>query len=364
MKIRKEVKTMVTFSLQLKPVGSKCNIKCRYCYAEPFKKESFQIMNYEVLEKAISECIINNDKPTITYHGGEPMLPGIKFYQKAQDIIAKYQKPGQVVRQVMQTNGTLVTLDFAHFFKKYNFEIGISIDGPKDIHDLNRVDFRNKGSFNQTMKGLKILRYANLNPSVIATVTNETLPYAEETFDFLIKNGFRSIKYSPVYDVDHEKFSISNQQWFEYLLIVFKQWLKNNDSEISIVQLDELIAWLDPDENFFMCSSNHGCLHWVSIDPDGSIYPCSYFKADIPYGNILNTSLSEVAKTLNYKNFYNLFTTSPVKCQKCQFGKFCGNGCPAIRVRDSIIDPTGIYVYCEERLNLFQIIKETFESET
>lgn len=354
---------MVTFSLQLKPAGSDCNLKCRYCYAEPFKNGFIQFMSDEVLEKAISECIVHNGNPTITYHGGEPMLPGIEFYQKAQNIISKYQKPNQIVRQVMQTNGTLVTLEFAQFFKKYNFDMGISLDGPKDVHNLNRVDFKNNGSFNQVMKGLETLRCAGLTPSVISTITSETLPYAKETFEFLIKNGFRSIKYSPVYDVENEKFNISSQQWFEYLLIVFNLWLEYGDPGISIVQLDELIAWLNPNENFPMCSSNHGCLCWISIDPDGSMYPCSYFKVDMPYGNILDTSFIEVAKTSNYKKFYNLFTTPPAKCSKCQFNKLCGNGCPAIRLKGSIIDSTGIYVYCEERLNLFKKIKERFESE-
>lgn len=350
------------FSLQLKPVGSECNLVCSYCYAQPFKTDQLEVMSDQVLERAIAGCIAGSAEPTITWHGGEPLVAGLKFYQRAQKIIAQHQKPGQIVRQVMQTNATLITNEFASFLKEVGFEVGVSIDGPEHVHNLNRVDYAGRGSFRKTMRGLEQLRKAGLDPSVIATVTTETLPFATEVFDFLVEVGFRSIKYSPVFDSQTDRFSISSERWFEYLAVVFGEWYGYGDPDISILDLDEVIAWLDR-KPYPMCSSNRSCLSWVSIDPDGTMYPCAYFRAEMPYGNIMTTPLREVAETVVYQKFRQFHKNLPEECKACEFFDVCGNGCPATRVRDSVLDPMGVYVYCEERRMLFAKIKSVFEQE-
>lgn len=349
--------------LQLKPVGSHCNLQCSYCYARPFLSKSLEIMSREILKRAISDCILNSKWPRITWHGGEPTLSGLDFYQNSQDIIEKYRYPGQKIDQVLQTNGTLINKKFARFFKENDFKIGISIDGPRDIHNINRTKKSGRGSFEDVMRGLEILRQEGVNPSVIVTVTSDTLKFAGEVFDFLIENGFRSIKYSPVFDIYNYKFNISDKQWYKYLLLVFNQWMKYGDPEISIMQLDEVIAWLDLKDPYPMCSSACQCIQWVSIDPDGSMYPCAYFKAEMPYGNILEIPLTNVVKSDNYKYFQEIFTTPPKKCRRCEFYDLCGNGCPSTRVNGTKIDPMGVYVYCEERRRLFSKIKRSFEKE-
>lgn len=350
-------------SLQLKPVGSHCNLNCSYCYARPFLSKSLEVMSIEVLERAISECILNSKWPKITWHGGEPTLPGFNFYQNSQAIIEKYRSSGQKVSQVLQTNGTLINKKLARFFKENNFEIGISIDGPEEIHNMNRVKKSGDGSFKDVMHGLEILHQEDLKPSVIVTVTSKTLKFANEVLNFLIKEGFRSIKYSPVFDIYNYEFNISDEDWYRYLSLVFDQWMKFGDPEISIMQLDEIIAWLDMEDPYLICSSACQCIQWVSVDPNGSMYPCAYFKTEIPYGNILETSLINVVESDNYKYFRKIFTTPPEKCQNCEFFNLCGNGCPSTRVIGSKIDPEGVYVYCEERRRLFGKIKDVFEEE-
>lgn len=350
--------------LQLKPVGSHCNLRCKYCYARPFLSKSLEIMNKEVLERAISSCILNSEWPKITWHGGEPTLAGLKFYRNAQDIIEKYRGSGQKISQVLQTNGVLIDKEFARFFEENGFEIGISIDGPKNIHNINRIKKSGKGTFDDTMRGLEILRQEGINPSVIATVTVETLKFAGEVFDFLIKNGFRSIKYSPVFDTSNYEFNIADEQWYRYLCVIFDRWMEYGDSDVSVMQLDEIIAWLDSAKDPYpMCSSASRCIQWVSVDPDGSMYPCAYFKAEMSYGNILEIPLIDVIKTHNYKHFRSIFITPPKKCRKCNFYSFCGNGCPSIRVDDTKINPEGVYVYCGERRRLFKKIERAFRKE-
>ena len=351
------------FALQLKPVGSFCNLVCRYCYALPFRTGSFRLMHDRVWERSISECITTNVEPTITWHGGEPMLAGLRFYKRVQNFIDANRKSDKKIRQMIQTNGVLVTSSFAKFFQKSGFEIGISIDGPEKIHGMHRVDYLGRNSFNSAMRGLNLLRDAGLNPSVIATVTVETLPFATEVFEFLVEIGLRSIKYSPVYDSREDRFNISSDSWFKYLSAVFDSWMKHGDSGISILDLDEVIAWLDPNGSYPMCSSNQSCIRWASIDPDGTMYPCAYFRSAMPYGNILNRSLRNVVFTRGYRQFKKIFVEPPQQCQQCDFFNLCGNGCPATRVIDNRLDPSGVYVYCEERRKLFQKIKSVFISE-
>ncbi|MFH1971744.1 MAG: radical SAM protein [Patescibacteria group bacterium] len=355
---------MFGFDLQLKPVGSSCNLDCKYpCYAKPFKTNHTKIMGSDVLDKAIKGCLEEGRNTAITYHGGEPTLAGIEFYRNLQKIIEKYKKPGQVVTQKMQTNATLMNEEFAQLLFNSGFLIGVSIDGPEHIHGINRTDLNGNNSFSRAMEGLSILRQAGFEPSVIATITKKTLKYVDEVFDFLIENGFKEIQFSPVYDPDNNTFNISSDKWFKYLERIFDLWYQNGDPEISIVDIDEVLAWMNPEIAVPLCSSNQGCINWVSIDPDGSIYPCAYFKSSMPYGNINEIDLKQVINIKTYQNYKKLFLTPPKKCSKCSYFKMCGNGCVATRLKGNIPDPTGIYVYCQERISLYEKIRDLYESD-
>lgn len=358
---------MNTLNLQIKPVGSSCNLLCHYpCYALPFRIKSIQVMSDDILEKVISEiCFVNSPSSeiVITWHGGEPLLAGMNYYQKALSFFYKYRKENQSLRHKMQTNGTLLNREWASFLFDNNFEIGISIDGPQEIHDMNRKYYGSeRGSFVSAMKGLKFLRQANIYPSVIATVTIDTLKYVDEVFRFLVDNDFVSIKYSPVFDPKENIFSVSSDQWFNYLSRVFDLWFEHGDPDISILDLDEVIAWLDG-TNISMCSSEQSCLGWITVEPNGQLGPCAYFGEEISYGNIQNTSFSLVRHTSPYKKFLKNFLSPPPQCQQCQFFKQCGNGCPATRLTNGYPDSSGLYVYCQERQRLYQKIKVAFADE-
>lgn len=354
---------MFGLDLQLKPVGSACNLNCKYpCYAKPFRTNHTRIMNLNVLEKAIKGSLDGGRTAAITIHGGEPTLAGLEFFRNLQKIIEKYKKPGQLVFPKMQTNATLIDQELAQLLFDSGFLIGVSIDGPEKIHGINRVDLKEENSFPKVMEGLKILRQAGFEPSVIATVTKDTLKYVDEVFEFLIENNFKEMQFSPVFDPDNNNFSITSDEWFEYLSRVFDLWFENGDPEISIADIDEVIAWINPEIAVPLCSSNHGCINWVSIDPDGTIYPCAYFKG-MSYGNINDIDLKEVIKTETYQNYRKLFLTPPEKCSKCEYFKMCGNGCVATRLKDNIPDPSGVYVYCEERIKLYKKISQLYEVE-
>jgi len=360
-KCRNGTKEKYWFSVQLKPIGSICNLRCKYCYAKPWLAPGNTIMSKEILECVIRKCLQDSPYPTFSWHGGEPTLAGYKFFQHAMELIEKYQKPNQKVRNLIQTNATKITPELARLFKEYDFGVSVSLDGPEHVHGINRILTNGDNSFSKVMRGVKILREIGVDPSVICTVSKETLSFAAETFNFLIAQGFQRIKYSPVFDSVKDEFSIANDEWFEYLKTVFYQWFEIGDPAIQVRDLDEVIVWMS-EKSLSLCSVDRTCLHWVSINPKGEIYPCEYLRERYCYGNIAQMEISSVFYTSVFQDFKKVYETIPSKCQQCKFFKLCGNGCPATRIKDGTISLDGVYAFCEERRTLFREIKKVFNT--
>ncbi len=226
------------FSVQLKPAGNTCNLRCNYCYAKSHLA-SGKLMSEEILEATIRK-IIEQDYayPTFSWHGGEPTLIGYELFEYAMQLMNKYKRHGQTVYNLIQTNATKINPELAKLFKRNNFGISISLDGPENMHGLNRKFINGKNSFVEVLKGVKILREYEIEPSVICTVSKGNLPHATETFDFLISQGFKKIKYSPVFDSVKDNFSVTSEEWFEYLKKYFIAGLK------SVIRKFKLEIWM------------------------------------------------------------------------------------------------------------------------
>ena len=354
------IKNGYWFSVQIKPVGNICNLNCKYCYAKPFSRPS-QVMPKDIVERTVQQCLQNSSYPTFSWHGGEPTLAGYDFFQWTMDLVKKYQQSGQNVRNLIQTNATRITPRLAELFRKYNFGVSVSLDGPEHVHGINRISINGDNSFSEAMRGIKLLRESGLNPSVICTVSRETLPFAVETFNFLVSQGFKRIKYSPVFDSLKDEFSITNDDWFEYLKKVFYRWFEIGGPTIQVRDLDEVIIWLSK-KSMSLCSVDRTCLHWVSINPAGEIYPCEYLKDEYYYGNITQMELSDVFYSHGFQEFKKIYEMIPSECQQCEFFRLCGNGCPATRVKNGKISADGVYAFCGERQTLFREIKKVFDT--
>lgn len=259
---------------------------------------------------------------------------------------------------MIQTNATLITEQMAKFFKKNNFIVSVSIDGARKTHDENRLKYSGKGSFDDAMKGVEILRKNGIFPPVIATVTKDSLDYAVENFNFLIENGFKEIKYSPVYDSDSDDFSISSDDWYGYLKKILYRWLELKDESIKVREIDEILAWF-AGNNFALCSNQGTCARWISIDEEGNVYPCEYMRGTNMYGNIGIDRLSDILKSNQYYLFSKQINYYPPECLQCKLFNICHNGCPATRIdKNRELTFKGRYVYCEERKKLYKEIEK------
>lgn len=344
----------------MKPVGSSCNIECDYCYVEPFKGKTRK-MSTEVLERSISSLLKNSGHPTISWHGGEPMLASLKFYEAAMIIMQTYGQDDKRVRNQIQTNATLITPEFACFFKEHDFGVGVSIDGPDYVHSKHRVNFSGKSSFSRALVGLQHLLDAGIKPWVIATVTKDGLAYSRESFEFLLSLGLKDIRFTPVFETGPGKFGISPEDWATYLISIFDQWFERADPDIHIRELEQIIAWMLGDK-IPLCNGNQGCLNWVSVSPGGELYPCEYFKGRFSYGNVLDMDLSEIESTEQFVEYKKAFVTPPPECQACAYIALCGNGCSATRVKAGKMDPTGVDYYCPSKKRIFEYIDGVFST--
>lgn len=347
---------MEQITLQIKPAGNCCNLDCSYCYAKPFIRNRGRILETKLLRKLLVEASSLADRIVISWHGGEPLLAGLGFFEEYVDILDDEGIPRDKVTNLVQTNAVLVDDAFAVFFRDNGFVVSVSLDGPPEVHDRERVDFAGRGTCWQVMSGVSVLRDHGLRPPVIATVTRRNITDCEAVFGYLVDQGFREIKYSPVYDSVGDEFSISSDQWYGYLRRVLELWLERRDPALRVRELDELFAWFS-DGATSLCHSRNNCSSWISVDESGLIYPCEYLRCDHPYGDIAADSLASVFSSRRFGSFSSKIAFLTDECRECRLLRICHNGCPATRVDNNELKYSGKYVYCDQRRRLFSDIE-------
>lgn len=348
-------------SLQIRPMGDFCNIACTYCVYGLAKQPTR--MSDDVLAAMTKKVLEHNrDGALFNWHGGEPALAGVEFYEKALRYQQDYKTVGAKVMNQIQTNAIAVTSELADLFYKNEFGIGVSLDGPAFLHNHTRKGKMSQDTYSDVLRGVELLRSYRNTPSVIATVSKHSLPYAKETFHHLISLGFKQIHYSVVFESKPDKsLEVSSEEWYSYLKQVFHEWWDLGDSEIEVREINEVISWVagssDP-----CCTSSGTCAHWFVVDYDGNVYPCEILGRERYYGNILENTFVDIIKTPQHSELVQIAASRPAKCQSCEFLNLCNNGCTNMRRLDGQQNPLGLYAFCEERLNLFEEVQKTFSS--
>lgn len=348
-------------SLQVRVTGDLCNLACKYC--EYGKATTKTIMSDEVLRVTIQKALCNNgDIAMFCWHGGEPTLAGLDFFERAVAYQNANIDKGTRAINSIQTNGTLITQEFAKFFSDNDFMVGVSIDGPPAIHNRMRVGKGGGNTYDKAVNGVRLLQECGVKTSVIATVSKDTLPYPRDVFRHLVELGFRDISYSPVFDSPCGKHpSITCQEWCEYIREVFYEWCAMNNPDIQIRELNEVVCWISG-VAASCCSSLGTCAHWFVINYDGGIYPCEKLGKSICYGNVLVDDFPGILNSSLHREFVRIDEQKPEKCLGCQSLNICSNGCRQMRVLDGEFNPLGLYAFCQQRLSLSEEVKTVFEN--
>ncbi|EKD30902.1 MAG: hypothetical protein ACD_77C00454G0001 [uncultured bacterium] len=383
------------FSLMLKPVGAECNLNCAYCYYLPSDESAhkrpgkLKIMSEELLRKAIHETIRLNNTPEVSFcwHGGEPLLAGVEYFHKAIDI----QKDALVqnhandkdfftsgssktIINTIQTNGTLISRDWCRFFKQNNFLVGVSIDGPKDIHDSFRVNRAGESMFDKTMAGISMLIECGVEFNTLSTVNSASEGRGAEVYAFLKniedysreKPGF--MQFLPVV-APGEPWSVSAEGYGQFMKDVFAQWWKCEDAGRVYVQLFDIALANYMGMQSGLCQFNPVCGDVPVLEQNGEIFTCDHFVNrpkskgynDFYLGNLKNKNFEELVYSPKIASFgIEKRSKLPVKCQRCDYLNLCNGGCPEHRVEKTDGD-YNINFLCPGYTDYFRFISPYLE---
>lgn len=355
----------VSFNIMLKPGGSRCNLNCRYCYyldkADIYGgRES--AMSEQMLETIVREYIAANQVAEVTFnwHGGEPLLMGLEFFRKALEFEAKYAD-GKKINNTIETNGVLMTREWADFFSHNGFLVGISIDGPQDIHDKFRRDRGGNPSFDKVMRAVNLLQTSGVAFNTMSTVNKASEGRGLEVYRFLKAIGARYMQFMPV--VEHVKdgrivdpftdgaqiasWSVSDLGFGQFLCDIFDEWVRGDVSRYFVGQFDAALAsWCGVPPG--ICVFSETCGGNAVIEHNGDIYPCDHFVyPKYLLGNISQTSLPAImASDAQVRFGIDKRNTLPSVCRKCQWLFACNGECPKHRFNHTERGETGLNTLC------------------
>ena len=349
----------MAFHVMLIPTLS-CPANCSYCWSSD---KGSPIMSIETIKEVVEWLKdFRSDQVTFTFHGGEPLMAGVDFYREALPLLAKdlsHLKPAFA----LQSNLWLMTPEMARVLAEYNIPIGSSLDGPKELTDLQR----GKGYFDKTMNGYQIARENGLKVSFICTFTSHSVKQKEEIFNFFLENGI-TLKLHPalpsIRDDTPEKFALSPEEYGELLVYLLDKYLENM-GKIEIMNIDHLCKCMFTSRGT-VCTFVDCMGDTFAVGPDGSIYPCYRFIGMPEYvmGNVSDhPSKEDLAKSDAWKKMFQFKDYVDQNCKECSNIKFCRGGCPYNAIAPHNGEIKGVDPHCIAYKRIFKEIKDRWENE-
>ncbi|MRS18725.1 anaerobic sulfatase maturase [Enterobacteriaceae bacterium RIT692] len=373
------------FHVMAKPTGSRCNIDCNYCFylhkEQLLEQDRHSGMSDEVLETFIKQYIDSQDGEQVVFswQGGEPTLMGLEYFEKIVVLQKKYQKPGQRIENDLQTNGILLNDNWARFLRQHNFLVGISIDGPAELHDRYRVTRSGKPTFEKVMAGVAALKRHSVPFNALVTVNRTNARFPLEVYHFLTRElGATYIQFNPcVEPVDFKQtapqfwqddtipitgsrrarpgdldsivtdWSVDPDDWGSFLIAVFEEWVNNDLGRVQVNLFETAVAQTMgmPAQ---ICITSEFCGKGLAIEKNGDIFSCDhYVYPEYKLGNVQSTKLAHMAFSERQKAFgLGKRDTLPAACKRCPYLKLCYGECPKNRIVRSEEGELGMNYLC------------------
>jgi uncharacterized protein len=347
------------FHLLAKPRGAICNLDCKYCFylsKEDLYKGSTFRMTDEMLETYIRQLIESHNIPevTVAWQGGEPTLMGLDFFRRSIVFEKEYAKPGMKIQNTIQTNGTLINDEWAAFFKENDFLVGLSIDGPREMHDFYRVDRQGGPTFDNVMRGLGFLQKHGVDWNALTTIHHANADHPVEVYRFLrdeCKAEF--IQFIPIVErltpdsnVVTER-STTAEQYGKFLVGVFEEWVRHDVAKVYVQMFDVALAnWHG--EPSGLCVHSKTCGGALAIEHNGDLYSCDHFVTpEYKLGNIKEKHMLQLVSSEPQVKFGNdKFDTLPKYCRECEVRFACHGGCPKDRFIKTPDGESGLNYLC------------------
>jgi len=354
-------------SILVKPSGPDCNLNCTYCFyldkAGLFPQTKMHRMSEQTLEELISQAMAQSPQSMyIGWQGGEPTLMGLDFFKKVVELEQKYGE-GKMIGNGFQTNGYLLNEDWADFLAANHFLIGLSIDGPKHIHDHYRKLANGKGTWSKIHRNAKMLLERGAEVNALTCVTSYSAQFPEEIYNYHKNLGINWMQFIPIVETDKNDtskaadFSVTDIQFGEFLCKIFDLWRKDfTPHGAPTTSVRHFDSWFAIYVNMpaVECTLQKECGTYVLVEHNGNIYGCDFFVDQAGYlGNICQGSTLYGA--LNSKGqtaFGKMKCMLPAKCKACEWLHLCHGGC----LKDRIKDPQdkGHFRFCEAYKMLFR----------
>lgn len=300
-------------------------------------------MSETILEELMRQALRQGTQSlSLAWQGGEPTLMGIDFYRRALELQDRYRTAGQRVANALQTNGILIDTDWADFLRNHNFLVGLSLDGPRHIHDHYRHDRSGRGTWEKVADTAKLLLNSGVAVNALVAVTDYSVRFADEIYDYLKAVGFRYMQFIPLVETarDGKKaapFCAPPADYGNFLCRLFQRWIadfQGGEPTTSIRYFESIFyryVGLEPPD----CTLMKTCGAYVVVEHDGSVYACDFFvEPQWKLGNIQNSRLLDLLNSERQRRFGVRKAQLPAECQECRWLSYCRGGCPKDRRRD------------------------------
>jgi uncharacterized protein len=355
------------FHVMAKPTGSACNLNCDYCFF--LKKEKLYPgsdfrMPEEVHEAYIKQLFAAHQVPqvTVAWQGGEPTLMGLDFFKHSIDLQKKYAKPNTQIENTFQTNGILLNDEWCQFFHENNFLIGLSIDGPKELHDYYRKDKAGHGTFDRVVKAVRLLQKHKVEFNILCTVNSKNADHPLDVYRFFRDTlDAHYLQLIPIVERINDKGETGSQagskvtdrsvrpdQWGRFLIEIFDEWVKKDVGKTFVLNFDGALAgWLNMAGT--VCIFGPTCGQGTALEHNGDLYSCDHFvEPDYYLGNILKNPMIELVASDKQQKFgRNKQDTLSQFCRKCEFIHICNGECPKNRFIEAPDGDKGLNYLCE-----------------
>jgi len=373
-----------------KPIGPLCNLKCEYCfYLEKqalFSANEKYRMSDDVLRAFIVNYIASQPTPVVEFvwQGGEPTLLGIDFFRRVVELQKQFAGV-KTITNSLQTNGTLLTDEWCKFLRKHNFMVGISLDGPREVHNRHRRDAKGRGTFDSVISGLKLLQKNKVEYNVMACVARETANKPLEVYNFFKGMGVEFIQFSPVVErmpdsacaqlglglsgpaalakveewAEVASWSVLPEEYGDFLIAIYEEWVRHDVGTVFVMNFEwALNAWIGNPSP--VCVHAKQCGRSVVVEHNGDVYACDHsVYPQYRLGNVKSDTLMDMVNESLKSGFGVMKETAlPKWCMECDVLAACRGGCPKHRFLTTYYDEPGLHYLCEGYRKFFLHIRK------
>lgn len=366
------------FHLLAKPTGAICNLDCDYCFflsKEKLYPESRFRMSDDTLSAYVRQYLESQVGPEIqiAWQGGEPTLMGLDFFRRSVELAEKHRRPGTRVSYSMQTNGTLLDEAWCRFLREHRVLVGLSLDGPRELHDAYRHDKGGHPTFDKVVRALRLLQAHGVEVNVLTTVHAANAERPLEVYRFLRDEaGARFIQTIPIVERDNDTGfqegdrvtarSVTAAQYGEFLCAIFDEWVRRDVGAVFVQMFDVALAsWVGAPHG--LCVHSETCGAALALEHNGDLYSCDHFvEPKHLLGNIHRHHMSSLAVSEPQRAFGRAKRDGlPRQCRECDVRFACHGGCPKDRIVTTADGEPGLNYLCDGYLRFFRHVRPAME---